>query len=145
MARKLRETYVATAVRVAASGARDVNTLLQEWLCGVPQLRGHLDRHTVPPAPDQMGTGAGELVVALASTGMATALVKSLQIWLTNRHSDVTITVTAPDGRQASVTAARVPDLSQVRDLIDAVLILDEAPTQQTRSDGQQPRPPDPA
>jgi hypothetical protein len=97
---------------------------LLEWLRGVPELRGRVQRERVTAQPGQQGA-SGDLVVALASTGAATALVTSLQVWLTNRHTDVTMSVSVPDGRQVTVTATRAHDLSQVRELLSAALAAD--------------------
>jgi len=52
--------------------------------------------------------GAPELVVALASTGTLVAVARTIGVWLTHRHSDVTVTVTLPDGATVILDAQRV-------------------------------------
>jgi hypothetical protein len=115
---------VMTSVKVAVVGGLDVDVALLEWLRGVRELRGGVQRERVTALPGQQGA-SGDLVVALTSTGAATALVTSLQVWLTNRHADVTVSVSVPDGRQVRLTAARVPDITQVRELLLAALAAD--------------------
>jgi hypothetical protein len=53
-----------------------------------------------------------ELVVILATTTVpvVVALARSLSTWLVQRRSDLTVTVTGPDGRQVSVSSRRVAD-----------------------------------
>lgn len=53
-----------------------------------------------------------ELVVVLATvtTAVTSALARSLSTWLVQRRSDLTVTVTGPDGRQVSVSSRRVAD-----------------------------------
>jgi hypothetical protein len=53
-----------------------------------------------------------ELVVVLATAAVpvASALARSLSTWLVQRRSDLTVTVTGPDGRQVSVSSRRVAD-----------------------------------
>jgi hypothetical protein len=106
------------------SGAQDVEVALSQWLRDVPELRGRVQREQVLPLPGQQGA-SGDLVVALASTGAATALVTSLQVWLAHRHTDVTVSVTAPDGHHVTVNATRAPDLSAVQDLLRTALAAD--------------------
>ena len=112
---------------VAVTGARDVDMALSNWLRDVPELRGRVQRERVLERSGQQGA-SGDLVVALASTGAATALVTSLQVWLANRHTDVMVSVTVPDGRQVTVNATRAHDLTRVRDLLTAALAADPDP-----------------
>jgi hypothetical protein len=115
-----------TSVKVAVGGARDVDVALLKWLRSVPELRGWVQREPVRAQPGQQGA-SGDLVVALASTGAATALVSSLQVWLTNRHSDITVSVSVPDGRQVVINTTRTHDMTQVRDLLTAALTVNES------------------
>jgi hypothetical protein len=109
------------SVTVAAAGAPDIDVALLEWLRAVPELRGRVQREQVALRPQQQGV-SGDLVVALASTGAATALANSLQVWLTHRHTDVSVSVRGPDGREVTVTAARAHDLTQVQELLSAAV-----------------------
>jgi hypothetical protein len=67
---------VVVSVKVTVTGARDVDVALLEWLRDVPELRGRVQRERVTAQRGQQGA-SGDLVVALASTGAATALVTS--------------------------------------------------------------------
>lgn len=112
------------SVRVAVAGARDVDVALSGWLQSVPELRGQVRREQVMPKPGEQGA-TGDLLVALASTGAATALATSLQVWLSNRHTDVTVSVSIPDGRQITLSATHAHDLNQVRALLTTALEAD--------------------
>lgn len=50
------------------------------------------------------------VVLATATTAVASTLARSLSTWLVQRRSDLTVTVTGPDGRQVSVSSLRVAD-----------------------------------
>jgi hypothetical protein len=52
--------------------------------------------------------GTTELVVTLASTGTLAVVARSVGVWLAHRHSDVTVTVTLPDGATVALDAKRV-------------------------------------
>jgi hypothetical protein len=116
-----------TSVKVTVTGAQDVDVALSNWLRDVPQLRGRIHRERVQAQPEEQGA-SGDLVVALASTGAATALVTSLQVWLANRHTDVSVRVTGPDGRQVVVNAARARDMTQLQELLTLALAADSGP-----------------
>ena len=51
-----------------------------------------------------------ELIVGVISSGAATVLARSLQVWLVQRRADVKLNVTGPQGRQVSLDAKRVSD-----------------------------------
>jgi hypothetical protein len=88
-----------------------------------------------------MGSGAVEIVVqaaAIGGAGVMVALARSLSVWLVQRRSDLTVTVTGPDGRQVSVSAQRVGDPEQ---LLRAV--LEPASPQAAAETAAQPDPPD--
>lgn len=94
-------------VRLSVDGAPDVEVRLWQWLQAAPGLRGQVRREQMPADVEAMG-GASELVVALASTGTLTVLARTVGVWLTHRHSDVTVTVTLPDGAKVALDARRV-------------------------------------
>jgi hypothetical protein len=50
------------------------------------------------------------VVLATATVPVASALARSLSTWLIQRRSDLTVTLTGPDGRQVSVSSRRVAD-----------------------------------
>jgi hypothetical protein len=51
-----------------------------------------------------------ELIVGVISSGAATVLARSLQVWLAQRRADVKLKVAGPQGRQIVLDAKRVPD-----------------------------------
>jgi hypothetical protein len=115
---------VARMVRIHVSGGRNADARLVDWLRKVDELRGQVHRVPRQAEPDDMGAGA-DLVVALASTSAATALVTSLQVWLTNRHSDVDVTVVDPNGGKVEFKGKRVHDFSALEVLLLALLQRD--------------------
>lgn len=82
---------------------------LQDWLRHEPELRGHLRQGETPGPVGSMGAST-ELIVGVVSSGAATALVRSLQVWLAQRRADVKLNVTGPQGRRIVLDAKRVPD-----------------------------------
>ena len=82
---------------------------LHDWLRHEAELRGHLRQGDTPGPVGAMGAST-ELIVGVVSSGAATALVKSLQVWLTQRRADVKLNVAGPQGRQIVLDAKRVPD-----------------------------------
>ncbi|MGI8332367.1 effector-associated constant component EACC1 [Actinomadura scrupuli] len=101
--------------RIAVDGTDGDAESLSDWLRHEPGLRGRVGP-AAAPAPDGAMGAPVELVVALATTagGTAGVLARALSRWLIERerqrHSDVTIKVTGPGGRQVQVSARRVPD-----------------------------------
>lgn len=57
-----------------------------------------------------MGATVQLLTVALGSGGALAVLMQSLCTWLTSRGTDITITVSAADGRQIEVDVRRASD-----------------------------------
>jgi hypothetical protein len=82
---------------------------LQDWLRNEPELRGHLRQGEIPGPVGAMGAST-ELIIGVVSSGAATTLVRSLQVWLAQRRADVKLKVTGPQGRQIVLDAKRVPD-----------------------------------
>src|SRR5690242_2601116 len=80
---------------------------LQDWLRGEPEFRGHL-RQGEAPGPDGAMGASPELIVGIVSSGAATALVTSLQVWLTQRRADVKLNIAGPQGRKVTLDAKRV-------------------------------------
>ncbi|WP_157121168.1 effector-associated constant component EACC1 [Nocardia miyunensis] len=99
-------------------GPESLRSLL-EWLRAEDELRG---RVSLEPVFDKTGHEMGGMVdvlaVALSSGGAGAVLAGSLSTWLTQRRSDVKITVTDAGGRSIELDARRVPDVSAlVRDI----------------------------
>ena len=90
-------------VRLSVDGAPDTGVALWQWLRAEPELRGQVSREQVPTEAGAMG-GATELVVALASTGTLAAVARTVGVWLTHRHGDVTVTL--PDGKTLATTSS---------------------------------------
>lgn len=90
----------------------DVLRSLLDWLRHEDTLRGRLRTAHAPVRPGEMGIGILEvLVVALGSGGAGAALATSLSTWLSQpRRADVTLIVTAEDGRHIELDARRIRD-----------------------------------
>jgi hypothetical protein len=86
---------------------------LQDWLRSEPELRGHI-RQGEAPGPDGAMGASPELIIGIISSGTATALVRSLQVWLTQRRADVKLNVAGPQGRKVTLDAKRVPDAERL-------------------------------
>jgi hypothetical protein len=82
---------------------------LTDWLRSEPELRGYL-RQGETPGPDGAMGASTELIVGVVSSGAATALARSLQVWLAQRRADVKLHVVGSHGRQIVLDAKRVPD-----------------------------------
>jgi class 3 adenylate cyclase len=86
-----------------------------------------------------------ELLVTLASSGTAAVLARSLQVWLTQRHRDIAITIMAADGRALTIDAKRVQP-GEIEHLVKSALDLREDIRQvavpATASDSAQTDPP---
>lgn len=97
--------------RITVEGQETDTASLWDWLRHEPELRGRLRASGTQVSEEAMGVPI-ELVVVLATTTVpvASALARSLSTWLVQRRSDLTVTVTGPDGRQVSVSSRRVAD-----------------------------------
>jgi hypothetical protein len=96
-------------VRITVDGRDSDVESLQDWLRSEPELRGHL-RHGETLGPAGAMGASTELIVGVISSGAATALVRSLQVWLAQRRADVKLNIAGPEGRQITLDAKRVPD-----------------------------------
>jgi Effector Associated Constant Component 1 len=99
-------------VRLSVAGSLDDSAALGALLDADPDLRGHV-RREVPQGPEgALGGGLPELVIALGSSGVATAVASVLMVWLRQRSGAVSVHITQPDGTQLELTAERVRALS---------------------------------
>jgi hypothetical protein len=104
-------------------------TSLSAWLRDEPDLRGRVRTVHRPPAAGELG-GALQLVVdvvtspSVATGAVLVALSKAVTTWLRERHSDVEVTITGPDGRTATVNVKRVRDAER---LIEMALGIERA------------------
>src|SRR4051812_1292899 len=94
--------------RLSVGGSPNAAPGLGGWLRSERELRGRVSLELAPPSPGMMGV-VSELVVTLGSTSTAAVLASSIQVWLSQRQTDLTLSVTGPDGRQASIDARHVP------------------------------------
>lgn len=94
-------------------------TGLTSWLQGERELRGRVELLRKPPGPEELGGAFELLTVAVSSGGAAAALAKSLPAWLASRRRQVTLKVTASDGRTVELTVAQA---ANAQPLIEAVL-----------------------
>ena len=113
-----------TDLHITVGGRDSDQESLWDWLRHEPDFRGHLRQGETPGPPGTMGAST-ELIVGVVSSGAATALVTSLQVWLTQRRADVKVTVTGPQGRTIVLDAKRIPDAGR---LLDTALGWAEGP-----------------
>ncbi|APU14928.1 MULTISPECIES: effector-associated constant component EACC1 [Actinoalloteichus] len=97
----------ALSLAVRGPGMSDQLGALRNWLVRENALRGRLELRRRPGAEGEMGALADVLLVALGAGGTGAVVARSMSTWLVQRRSDVTITVTAPDGRQVHVDVQR--------------------------------------
>jgi hypothetical protein len=84
---------------------------LLDWLRHEDALRGRVRAVQTPLRPGEMGGVLDLLEVALGSGGAGAVLAASVSSWLSQpRRADVTLTVTAEDGRHIELDARRVRD-----------------------------------
>jgi len=95
-------------LRITVDGRDSDVESLQDWLRGEPEFRGQL-RQGEATGPDGAMGAVVDVIVGVASSGAATTLAKSLQVWLTQRRADVALTVTGPEGRRLSWTPSGSP------------------------------------
>ncbi|WP_394620230.1 hypothetical protein JNUCC0626_14335 [Lentzea sp. JNUCC 0626] len=96
------------SVRIAVDG--DELPLLREWLNAEPELRGRVTAVGGEVAPDEMGVATELVVAAGAAVPLASVLARAVTTWLVQRRSDVTLTITGPDGKKVTLNAKRVKD-----------------------------------
>jgi hypothetical protein len=87
--------------------AEELRSLLA-WLQQDDALRGRVRMQNTPVGPEEMGGLLDALTVVLGTSGVAAALSGSVSTWISQRRSDVKLTVTAPNGRSVDVDAKRV-------------------------------------
>ena len=100
-------------LHITADGRDSDVESLQDWLRGAPEFRGHL-RQGEAPGPDGAMGAVVDVIVGVVSSGAATRLAKSLQVWLTQRRADVKLNVAGPQGRKVILDAKRVPDAERL-------------------------------
>jgi hypothetical protein len=104
----------------------DVETLLalRDWLAAEDVMRGRLQFRRRPVAAGQMGGALDMLVVALGSGGAGAVLAESLSTWLSQRRTDVIVTVSSR-GRELTLDVKRARDpqtvIREMHSLLEAV------------------------
>ncbi|MEV4889606.1 hypothetical protein AB0K48_09470 [Nonomuraea sp. NPDC055795] len=111
-------------MRVDIQVAGDDLISLTKWLRSQRPLQGRVEPVSRPPGPEDLGGAVELLSLAVGSGGMGLVLARALTTWLTNRHSDVSITVTTPR-RTVTVEAKRVADALP---LLQELLVIERAP-----------------
>jgi hypothetical protein len=117
LGRQLKGVAVAD-LRITVDGQDSDVESLHDWLRGEPELRGRI-RQGETPGPDGAMGAVVDVIVGVVSSGAATALATSLQVWLTQRRGDVSVGVHGPGGREVVLNAKRIPDAER---LVNTVL-----------------------
>jgi hypothetical protein len=93
------------------------------WLAGEEEFRGRVRLVEAAPEPGTLGGWPEAVVVALSQGGAVTVLASAVIAWIRHRTSEVTCTVTRPDGTSVELTATRVrrADLAGVGSLVEQV------------------------
>jgi membrane-associated two-gene conflict system component 1 (EACC1) len=93
------------------------------WLAGEEEFRGRVRLVEAVPEPGTLGGWPEAVVVALSQGGAVTVLASAVIAWIRHRTSEVTCTVTRPDGTSVELTATRVrrADLAGVASLVEQV------------------------
>jgi hypothetical protein len=106
------------------------------WLAKEEELRGRVRLVEAAPEPGTLGGWPEAVVVALMQGSAVTALVSAVVTWICYRTSEVTCTVTRPDGTPETLNANRVrrADLAGVGELVEqAAAALGEGNTEDAR------------
>lgn len=99
-------------------GGPDALFALLDWFDHDDDLRGRVQPVSARPVEGQMSGGVTEgLRVGLGTSGIGSALLRSLTSYLTYRRSDVRITLTRSDGTRIDIDATRVDSAQVLREL----------------------------
>jgi hypothetical protein len=99
-------------VTLSVTGSLDDTAALGTLLDTDPELRGRVRRVAAPAPEGALSGGLPELMIALGSSGVATALASVIMVWLRQRTGSVAVHIKRPDGTQVDVIAERVHTLS---------------------------------
>lgn len=106
------------------------------WLAKEEELRGRVRLVDAAPELGTLGGWPEAVVVALTQGGAVTVLVSAVVTWIRYRTSELTCTVTRPDGTSVTLNANRVrrADLAGVGELVEqAAAALGEGNTEDAR------------
>ncbi|KIA61331.1 effector-associated constant component EACC1 [Nocardia vulneris] len=100
---------------IRTNGGADELVQLLQWFNGEDELRGRVRLPQNQIRPGEMGNIYDVLVVAVGAGGIAPALASSLTTWLSNRRSDITVTLRRDDNTEITVDAKRVrtPEIAE--------------------------------
>jgi Effector Associated Constant Component 1 len=108
---RVQSQFVSDSLLSIGADDGDVLRSLLDWLRHEDALRGRVRAAQTPVRPGEMGGVLDVLEVALGSGGAGAVLATSVSAWLSQpRRADVTLTVTAEDGRHIELDARRVRD-----------------------------------
>jgi len=95
-----------------ARGDGEQARALWEWLVQEAELRGRVRLAEPAPVAGTMGVAHTELLIELGRSGaVLTVLVSAVVTWIRHRNSDVSCTLTRPDGTTVEVEGKRVRKL----------------------------------
>jgi hypothetical protein len=105
-------TVRVTPESAEARGDGEQARALCNWLVQEAELRGHVRLAEPAPTAGTMGVTHTELLVELGRSGAAlTVLASAVVTWIRHRNSDVSCTLTRPDGTKVEVEGKRVRKL----------------------------------
>jgi hypothetical protein len=89
---------------------REYLASLADWLSADDGLRGRVRPVRRAPDPGHLGVPVELLSVSLGSGGVGVALIRAVCGWLSQRRSDVSVTIRDADGRLVKIDTTRAPD-----------------------------------
>ncbi|MGH3771960.1 MAG: effector-associated constant component EACC1 [Pseudonocardiaceae bacterium] len=78
------------------------------WLNKEEQLRGRVRLVEAPPEPGTLGGWPQAVAVELSRGGAVTILASAVITWIRYRTSEMTLTITQPDGTSVQLKAKRI-------------------------------------
>lgn len=126
-------------ISVAGRNAIEERRSLFTWLAGEEEFRGRVRLVESALLPGTLVGWPEVVAVVLSQGGAVTVLASAVIAWIRHRTSEVTCTMTRPDGTSVKLTATRVraTDLAGVGDLVEqvAAALADgtEGPRERTR------------
>jgi hypothetical protein len=104
------------------AGGEELRSLFT-WLAREEEFRGRVRLVEAAAEPGTLGGWPEAVVVALGQGGAVTVLASAVIAWIRHRTSEVTCTVTRPNGTSVQLTATRIrsTDLAGVGELVKQV------------------------
>jgi Flp pilus assembly pilin Flp len=132
---------MAVLVRLDVLGDHEGDVRLRDWLTDSPELRGRVERAPAPVQQGDMGAVATGLIVAITSAPMAKVLAAGLKNWLTQRHQDLSISLTTPDGLAVTIDGQRLKGAAQIEHLLITALQAEAARAEPVGNSPEAPGP----